>query len=185
MGPDKTRFSLIPEEQHGRSFAICKRQYFVKNFPKLSRLHVQKRVIYFLDLKICRVQLYVNPSIFLMQSRQCTLHFMSSLNNGCLIFLFIFFAIFILLVLSRILFCAFIKDQLRFLRFALLARTNQFCKVFFQLNDVDSRDLLSKFGFGDVSNPADLQRIYITEVEDAFREGRYTGKTNYLIFIDN
>ena len=38
---------------------------------------------------------------------------------------------------------------------------------------------------GDVSNPADLQRIYITVVEDAFREGRYTGKANYLIFIDN
>ena len=94
MGPNKTRFSLIPEEQHGRSFAICKRQYFVKNFPKLSRLHVQKRVIYFLDLKICRVQLYVNPSIFLMQSRQCTLHFMSSLNNGCLFFLFFFFCYF-------------------------------------------------------------------------------------------
>ena len=39
-------------------------------------------------------------------------------------------------------------------------------------NDVESQDFLIKFGFGDVSNPVDLQKIYITEVEDAFREGR-------------
>ena len=70
---------------------------FVKNFPKRSRLYVQKRVIYFLDLKICQVQLYVNRSIFLMQSRQCTLHFMFSLNDSCLsIYLFIYLFIVLL-----------------------------------------------------------------------------------------
>ena len=39
MASNKTRFYLIPEKQHGRSFAICKRQYFVcKEFPKTSKI---------------------------------------------------------------------------------------------------------------------------------------------------
>ena len=39
MASNKTRFSLIPEKQHGRSFAICKRQYFVcKEFAETFKI---------------------------------------------------------------------------------------------------------------------------------------------------
>ena len=39
MASNKTRFYLIPEKQHGRSFAICKRQYFVcKEFSETFKI---------------------------------------------------------------------------------------------------------------------------------------------------
>ena len=105
---------------------------------------------------------------------------MFSLNDGCL-FLFIYFFCYFYTSrsLSSILFCAFIKRLVKIFKIYFVSKKQLVLQsFFFQLNDVDSRDLLSKFGFGDVSNPADLQRIYINQLEDAFREGRYVGKTN-------